>query len=64
MAARSGWTNWRRSTDYYDEGDLMWLEVADHHPSPITNGQKSIDDFCHLFHGGANNGPKLKTLHV
>lgn len=55
-----GWTNWRRGTDYYDEGDLMWLEVATiiH---DTTHGQKSIDDFCHLFHGGANNGPELKT---
>ena len=23
-----GWFNWRRGTDYYDEGDLLWLEVA------------------------------------
>jgi predicted metalloprotease with PDZ domain len=54
-----GWTNWRRSADYYEEGDLMWLEVATIiHQS--TNGQKSIDDFCHIFHGGANNGPELK----
>jgi predicted metalloprotease with PDZ domain len=55
-----GWTNWRRTTDYYDEGDLMWLEVATiiHQ---VTNGQKSIDDFCRVFHGGANNGPELKT---
>ena len=38
----------------------MWLEVATiiHN---TTNGQKSIDDFCHLFHGGANNGPEVKT---
>ncbi|MGP8252605.1 MAG: M61 family metallopeptidase [Terracidiphilus sp.] len=56
---RGGWTNWRRSSDYYPEGDLLWLEVATiiHQ---VTNGQKSIDDFCHLFHGGANNGPELK----
>ncbi|HTB95967.1 MAG TPA: hypothetical protein VK716_03095 [Terracidiphilus sp.] len=54
-----GWTNWRRSVDYYDEGDLMWLEVATiiHRES---HGRKSIDDFCHLFHGGANNGPEVK----
>jgi predicted metalloprotease with PDZ domain len=61
LNARSrGWTNWRRSADYYEEGDLMWLEAATiiHN---VTNGQKSIDDFCHLFHGGANNGPELKT---
>jgi len=56
---RGGWTNWRRSADYYDEGDLMWLEVATiiHQ---TTNGQKSIDDFCHIFHGGANNGAEVK----
>jgi predicted metalloprotease with PDZ domain len=55
-----GWINWRRGTDYYDEGDLMWLEVATiiHR---VTNGQKSIDDFCHAFHGGPNNGPQVKT---
>jgi predicted metalloprotease with PDZ domain len=55
-----GWLNWRRGVDYYDEGDLMWLEVATiiHQ---VTNGQKSIDDFCHLYHGGPNNGPEVKT---
>ena len=55
-----GWMSWRRGTDYYDEGDLMWLEVATiiHQ---TTNGQKSIDDFCHVFHGGPNNGPEVKT---
>ena len=57
---RGGWINWRRGTDYYDEGDLMWLEVATiiH---DTTHGQKSIDDFCHLFHGGPNLGPQVKT---
>ena len=55
-----GWINWRRGTDYYDEGDLLWLEVATiiHQQS---HGQKSIDDFCHSFHGGPNNGPEVKT---
>ncbi len=55
-----GWMSWRRGTDYYDEGDLMWLEVATiiHR---VTDGQKSIDDFCHAFHGGPNNGPEVKT---
>jgi predicted metalloprotease with PDZ domain len=54
------WISWRRGTDYYEEGDLMWLEVATiiHQ---VTNGQKSIDDFCHLFYAGPNNGPELKT---
>jgi predicted metalloprotease with PDZ domain len=55
-----GWTNWRRGTDYYDEGDLLWLEVATiiHQQS---HGQKALEDFTHLFYGGPNNGPEVKT---
>ena len=55
-----GWMSWRRGVDYYDEGDLLWLEVATiiHRES---HGSKSIDDFCHTFHGGPNNGPEVKT---
>jgi len=55
-----GWATWRRGTDYYDEGNLLWLEVATiiHRES---HGQKSIDDFCHAFHGGPNNGAEVKT---
>jgi predicted metalloprotease with PDZ domain len=58
--ARGGWMNWRRGTDYYDEGDLLWLEVATiiHRES---SGNKSIDDFCQEFHGGPNHGPEVKT---
>lgn len=54
-----GWGNWRRGADYYPEGDLLWLEVATiiHDQS---HGQKAFEDFCHLFYGGANNGPELK----
>ena len=57
---RGGWLNWRRGTDYYPEGDLLWLEVATliHDQS---HGQKSLEDFCHLFYGGPNDGPQLKT---
>ena len=60
VTARGGWSTWRRGTDYYDEGDLLWLEVATiiHRES---KGQKSIDDFCNAFHGGSNNGPEVKT---
>jgi predicted metalloprotease with PDZ domain len=53
------WLSERRGVDYYDEGDLLWLEVATilHQQS---NGARSIDDFCRSFHGGANNGPEVK----
>ena len=60
MGGARGWFTWRRGTDYYDEGDLLWLEVATiiHRES---HGQKSIDDFCLAFHGGPNNGAEVKT---
>jgi predicted metalloprotease with PDZ domain len=58
-----GWTNWRRTTDYYDEGNLMWLEVGTIIERE-SHGQKSIDDFCHVFHGGANNGPEVKPYAI
>ncbi|MGH9487211.1 MAG: M61 family peptidase [Terriglobales bacterium] len=54
------WLNWRRSADYYDEGDLLWLEVATiiHDQS---HGAKSFKDFLRAFYGGPNLGPQLKT---
>jgi predicted metalloprotease with PDZ domain len=57
------WINWRRSSDYYPEGDLIWLEAATV-IARQTNGRKSIDDFCHVFHGGPNHGPEVKTYSV
>jgi predicted metalloprotease with PDZ domain len=59
-SGRAGWLNWRRGSDYYDEGDLIWLELATI-INRETHGQKTIDDFAHSFHGGPNNGPEIKT---
>jgi predicted metalloprotease with PDZ domain len=56
---RGGWTDWRRSADYYPEGELLWLEV-DTLIHDQSHGQKSFEDFCRLFYGGPNNGPELK----
>jgi predicted metalloprotease with PDZ domain len=50
--------SWRRSVDYYPEGFLIWLE-ADTVIRLRTNGQKSLNDFCRLFHGGQNTLPKV-----
>ena len=50
--------NRRRSVDFYPEGDLIWLEV-DTLIRQQTGGKKSIDDFCHLFHGGKSGAPKV-----
>lgn len=42
---------WRRDTDYYDEGTLIWLET-DTIIRQLTHDQKSLDDFCRKFEGG------------
>ena len=54
------WESWRRSTDFYSEDTLNWLWV-DVIIRQQTNGAKTIDDFCHLFHGAPSTGPALKT---
>jgi predicted metalloprotease with PDZ domain len=53
------WTAYRRGTDFYDEGWLIWLDV-DTQIRQLTNGQKSIEDFCHLFYGGESSAPMVK----
>lgn len=53
-----GWSNWRRSLDYYPEGDLVWLEV-DSIIRRQTHGQRSLDDFCRRFHGGQSGPPRV-----
>ena len=54
----SQWQNWRRGLDYYPEGELIWLEV-DSILRQQTHGQRSINDFCRLFHGGDSGPPKV-----
>ena len=52
------WINWRRGLDYYPEGELIWLEV-DARIRQLTHGQRSLNDFCHSFHGGESSSPKV-----
>ena len=54
------WGSWRRDLDYYDEDVLNWLWV-DTIIRQQTKGKKSMDDFCHLFHGGQSGPPEVKT---
>ena len=57
--ASNEWDNWRRSVDYYPEGELIWLEV-DTKIRSLSKGRKSLNDFCGLFHGlGGNTPPKV-----
>jgi predicted metalloprotease with PDZ domain len=51
--------NWRRGTDFYDEGELIWLDV-DTTIRKLTEGRKSLNDFAGAFEGlGGNTGPKV-----
>jgi predicted metalloprotease with PDZ domain len=53
----SQWDNWRRTVDYYPEGELVWLE-ADTIIRQQSHGKKSLNDFCARFLGlGGNTGP-------
>ncbi len=58
------WSNWRRGVDFYEEGVLIWLE-ADTIIRQQTQGRKSLDDFCKLFHGAPSlppgQAPAVKT---
>ncbi len=55
------WPSWQRSTDYYVEGALIWLDV-DTLIREQTRGQRSLDDFARAFFGaGAGEGTAVRT---
>jgi len=54
------WESWRREVDYYDEDELNWLWVHSIIRSQ-SGGKKSLDDFCHIFHGQPSTAPQVKT---
>jgi predicted metalloprotease with PDZ domain len=55
------WSNWKRGQDYYQEGELLWLD-ADTLIRKLTDNKKSLDDFEHIFLGkGGNTGPLIVT---
>jgi predicted metalloprotease with PDZ domain len=58
--ARGDWSALRRDVDFYQEGDLIWLEV-DARIREASKGKLSLDDFCRKFHGGADSGPQVST---
>jgi predicted metalloprotease with PDZ domain len=54
-----GWDSWRRSTDFYAEGELIWLDV-DTTIRKMSDGKKSLNDFVASFEGlGGNTPPKV-----
>ncbi len=55
------WDNWKRAQDYYQEGELLWLD-ADTLIRKLTSNQKSLDDFERIFLAkGGNTGPDIVT---
>ena len=57
--ARTDWESTRRGVDFYEEGLLIWLE-ADTIIRKQTQGRKSLDDFCRVFHGAPGGPPQVK----
>jgi predicted metalloprotease with PDZ domain len=53
-----GWRARTRSTDFYAESAMLWLE-ADALIRTTTHGAKSLDDFCRLFYGPPSTSPKV-----
>jgi predicted metalloprotease with PDZ domain len=54
------WDNWRRSTDFYAEGELIWLE-ADATIRKLSGGKRSLNTFCSQFFGPeGNSGPETR----
>jgi len=53
------WHSWRRGTDFYNEDTLTWLWV-DVIIRQQSKNKKTIDDFCHLFHGAPSSSPMVK----
>lgn len=44
------WNNWQRGEDYYQEGQLIWLD-ADTRIRELSKGKRSLDDFARAFFG-------------
>jgi predicted metalloprotease with PDZ domain len=58
-ATDSDYGSLRRSTDFYPEGTLIWLDV-DTLIRQLSKGAKSLDDFCRAFEGGATGKIEMK----
>lgn len=54
----TAWVSWRRTVDYYPEGELLWLDV-DTTIRQQSHGQKSINDFARAFYGPPSGAPQV-----
>ncbi|HJS92053.1 MAG TPA: hypothetical protein VJ738_18945 [Steroidobacteraceae bacterium] len=54
------WSNWRRQTDFYREGQLLWLAV-DMKIRTLSHDRHSIDDFARRFFGADDGSFVTRT---
>jgi predicted metalloprotease with PDZ domain len=54
------WVATRRSVDFYQESIFLWLDV-DTTIRRLSDGRKSMNDFCHIFYAGQDGQPVIKT---
>ena len=54
------WTNYRRTTDFYPEGELLWLDV-DTKIRELSHNRRSLDDFAKAFYSMDNGSHVTKT---
>ncbi|HET7650487.1 MAG TPA: M61 family peptidase [Gammaproteobacteria bacterium] len=54
------WSNWRRSTDFYPEGTLIWLDV-DTKLRELSHDRRSMNDFAAAFYGMDNGSYVTRT---
>ena len=58
------WSNWKRGQDYYQEGELLWLD-ADTLIRKLTDNKKSLDRLSKIFLAkGGNTGPLIVTYNL
>lgn len=57
------WRYFRRGTDFYPEGLLIWLEI-DTILRKQTEGKRSLDDFCLAFFGGSGGRPRVEPYEL
>jgi predicted metalloprotease with PDZ domain len=54
------WINWRRGTDYYEEGELLWFDI-DAMLRRLTNDKESVDTFAKEFFAGPPGYVPIET---
>lgn len=54
------WANYRRTTDFYPEGELLWLDV-DTKIRELSHNRRSLDDFAKAFYSMDDGSYVTKT---